>query len=513
MRNQCIAAAVAGCCLGVGALGQVRAPSSWPTLAGSPQRTTILPVNPPSIKTPRWIATEDDQNQPIVFNAQSGVVATVTRVYATGASGGASRAYSFDARDGRCVWSSIVPEPWFDSWSTPLVDEEHLRLLIASGDRLSALDLFTGAIEWETPLARPVVNASPLITRDLGPADRAFITDFDGFGQGASLYCINVDTYNSVLNPYQPGEIVWTAPIGRSSGNSPAYEDGRVYVATADGFVIAYDAAATTPPSPEWVASNPGGIGFFGGVSVAQNAVFAASYNFSGGLQSANLLKIDRKTGSVVWSTPCNRTASIPTVYDDGRIVLSGGVRGFGSLPTIEYFQDNGATVTPLWNSALATWKDLNQNGVIDPGEYLEVGGWTHHAVATRMSPHRRLLCGVLSDGAFFDPYKALLILDLEAGPTGSFVIESFQGAGSTPAMSGGGVYTIGQGGLYAFGPPCFADCDGDGKLTLFDFLCFSNAFLAGDPFADCDGDGLFTMFDFLCYQNAYQVGCPKGGA
>lgn len=495
------------------AFGQERAPASWSMLAGSPQRTTILSVNPPSIKMPRWIATKDEQNQPITFDPQSGVVATVTRVYATGSSGGSSRAYSFDAKDGRCVWSSVVPDPWFDSWSTPLVDGEHRRLLVASGDRVSAISLFTGVLEWETPLARPIVNASPVITRDLGSADRAFITDFDGFGQGASLYCINVAAHNPALNPYQPGEIVWAAPIGRSSGNSPAYLDGRVYVATSDGFVIAYDAEATAPPPPEWVAWNPAGLGFFGGLSVTDGAVYAASYNFSGGLQSANLLKINRKTGSIVWSTPCNRTASIPTVYGDGRIVLCGGVRGFGSLPTIEYFQDNGSAVTPLWNSALATWKDLNQNGQIDPGEYLEAGGWTHHAVATRSAPHRRLLCGVLPDGAFFDPYKELLILDLNAGPTGAFVLESFKGAGSTPAMSGGAIYTIGHDGLYAFGPPCFADCDGDGTLTLFDFLCFSNAFLEGDPFADCDGDGMFTMFDFLCYQNAYQAGCPAGGA
>ncbi|MFG0283067.1 MAG: right-handed parallel beta-helix repeat-containing protein, partial [Phycisphaerales bacterium JB039] len=35
-----------------------------------------------------------------------------------------------------------------------------------------------------------------------------------------------------------------------------------------------------------------------------------------------------------------------------------------------------------------------------------------------------------------------------------------------------------------------FADCDGDGELTFFDFLCFQNLFAAGDPGADCDGDG-----------------------
>ncbi|MFG0284869.1 MAG: GC-type dockerin domain-anchored protein [Phycisphaerales bacterium JB039] len=63
--------------------------------------------------------------------------------------------------------------------------------------------------------------------------------------------------------------------------------------------------------------------------------------------------------------------------------------------------------------------------------------------------------------------------------------------------------------GLVFSGPSCFADCDGDGELTFFDFLCFQNAFSAGDPAADCYGDGELTFFDFLCFQNAFSAGCP----
>ena len=59
--------------------------------------------------------------------------------------------------------------------------------------------------------------------------------------------------------------------------------------------------------------------------------------------------------------------------------------------------------------------------------------------------------------------------------------------------------------------PPdvCVADCTGDGTLTIFDFLCFQNAFAAGDLAADCDGDGSLSLFDFLCFQNAFDAGCP----
>jgi probable HAF family extracellular repeat protein len=54
----------------------------------------------------------------------------------------------------------------------------------------------------------------------------------------------------------------------------------------------------------------------------------------------------------------------------------------------------------------------------------------------------------------------------------------------------------------------CAADCDGNGGLDLFDFLCFVNLFNDEDPAADCDGDGGFSLFDFLCFVNLFNEGC-----
>ena len=56
---------------------------------------------------------------------------------------------------------------------------------------------------------------------------------------------------------------------------------------------------------------------------------------------------------------------------------------------------------------------------------------------------------------------------------------------------------------------PCVADFDGDGVLTIFDFLAFQTAFDMGDARADIDGDGSFTLFDFLAFQNLFVAGCP----
>ena len=56
---------------------------------------------------------------------------------------------------------------------------------------------------------------------------------------------------------------------------------------------------------------------------------------------------------------------------------------------------------------------------------------------------------------------------------------------------------------------PCRADLDGDGRLTIFDFLEYQNLFAIGDIVADFDGDGRLTIFDFLAYQNEFAAGCP----
>ncbi|MEQ8844606.1 MAG: GC-type dockerin domain-anchored protein [Phycisphaerales bacterium] len=54
----------------------------------------------------------------------------------------------------------------------------------------------------------------------------------------------------------------------------------------------------------------------------------------------------------------------------------------------------------------------------------------------------------------------------------------------------------------------CPADFDGDGDLTLFDFLAFQSAFDLGEARADFDGDGSLTLFDFLAFQSAFDQGC-----
>ncbi|MCW5757891.1 MAG: hypothetical protein KIT54_11700 [Phycisphaeraceae bacterium] len=55
---------------------------------------------------------------------------------------------------------------------------------------------------------------------------------------------------------------------------------------------------------------------------------------------------------------------------------------------------------------------------------------------------------------------------------------------------------------------PCPGDMDGDGIMTMFDFLAFQNAFASGDMAADLDGDSALTILDFLVFQNMFAIGC-----
>lgn len=57
--------------------------------------------------------------------------------------------------------------------------------------------------------------------------------------------------------------------------------------------------------------------------------------------------------------------------------------------------------------------------------------------------------------------------------------------------------------------PDCYADCDQNGVLNIFDYICYGNAFASSGAYADCDGNGVVDKFDYICFGNAYAAGCP----
>ncbi len=95
-----------------------------------------------------------------------------------------------------------------------------------------------------------------------------------------------------------------------------------------------------------------------------------------------------------------------------------------------------------------------------------------------------------------FDPDPPL------PSPPAAFLVDFRDGP-----VTGGGATIIIDG--------CYADCDpngGAGVLDIFDFLCFQDSFVSGEPYAcDCDTSTgpICDIFDFLCFQDAFVSGCP----
>ncbi|MBO6512697.1 MAG: PQQ-like beta-propeller repeat protein [Phycisphaerales bacterium] len=442
----------------------------WSQLGGSSLRNGNSPTNQTSgsiLLDPDWISDGDGDLQ-LSFTPHASAVCDDERVYVLGLDQEFThRLSSFDLNDGSMVWSSEIPFKLLDSWSSPSIDPHNNTIVVAAGFTLLAIDCLSGEQVWSIDLGMPLVNASPCVTDDLDCSDRVFLTDYS-FSSGSlgMLYCVNVDPFDAVLNPYQPGELVWAAGLpGECSGNTPAYHDGVVYVSTADngsggaGHVLAFDARALMTPEPLWDTQNPQPIGFFSGVSVADGAVYASSYNFSGGQRSANTIKLRASDGQVQWSAPTVRTDAAPVILGDGRIVVSGGVPTSpstffsGSLPAIELIEDLGDSAVVLWDSFEATHEDLNTNGQWDQGEpYLSLGGWGHQPLVYRDRGSPKLLVGSMLPPTFNDPLThagSLHTIDLSKHPTESgFVISTQKDAGTTPALFGNRVLTTSSSGI-----------------------------------------------------------------
>lgn len=502
------------------------------TLGGDPARRSVsgnLDVGPSSLSTPLWVFPDSDPSVtgPIRWVADSGPVVTPELVIAVSrqdTSGNPARIWAISREDGTLAWSEDLPDQIFDSWSMPTVDRRRGTVLYATGRSgsqggvVQARRLTDGALLWETELQKDIVNATIVVTNDLWGRDRAFITDYEGFyagGDGGILYCINVDPFVDRNdpdgfppdNPYQPGDIVWAYPLqSGASGATPAYAGRRVFVATAGDFdfavggtVLALDPRATsTQDALVWRTDLDGNDAFFGGVSVSGGSVLAATYDFFGGTNSARLVKLDAQNGSVLWQTPTNRTDSIPIRFGSDRILLSTGIPGFGSLPTVRVYQDLGSSAQQLDDTATATWQD-DGDGLIELGEFEILGGWTHqpHIVANHPATGGPVAfigsIDVSTGGQFFNGYTRLSMIDLSKGFGDSgWVISAFDGAGSSPAIAQQSLYTIGSDGVHAFGLPYRLDVDGDGRVDIDDLY----AWYQNGPNKDVNRDGTVDQAD-----------------
>ncbi len=454
-----------------------------------------------------------------VFDASNVYVAArVSLVGAGGGGGGGTqwRALAIRRSDGGVAWSALIPAPALDSFSSITVDATRNIVLVPSGRVLICFDAATGVERWRATLVRSIVNASATIATQVAGRGRVFITDYDGFGTGASLVCINIDPFTA-SNPFQPGAIVWSVPIGGASGATPAYlvtnqgGVGLVYVATlgdpgvTGGSVLAYPADASVAPAPAFIASNLITEGFFGGVSVvpAMRAgqgprVYAASYAFFGDIDAGNLIALDGSTGTIYWSVPSNRSASTPVALGNGRIALSSGIQGFGSVPSVGLFVDRGDSALQLWDSAIDSWTDLDSDLSLDLGEYLRAGLWSYQPVVSRDA--NQLCVGVPSTSTTVGAFGAeLATLDVALGPRDRNFFTSITGVSGSPAIAHRAWYAIGAGTNGGSVMSAFAsmrpDVNSDGRVSVDDLAAFERGVVSVSA-RDINGDLSVTLAD-----------------
>ena len=149
-------------------------------------------------------------------------------------------------------------------------------------------------------------------------------------------------------------------------------------------------------------------------------------------------------------------------------------------------------TVTAPGVDVWSTWDTFALFGPTD--------GYTFQSGTSMATPHVAGLAGlILSANPSLSRSEVQSILETTSVDLGAPGFDPIFGHGRIDAFAAVSAALAGA---------CRADFDGDGELTLFDFLAFQNAFGSGDPAADFDGDGALTLFDFLAFQNAFAAGC-----
>ena len=453
----------------------------WREFAHDAARSSQTASGPVDLGASLWTAAENPPGTPMVYEGPSGPIVYNGRVYANArhivnGTHVNNKLIALDAATGTVLFETLIDKSVSESWSTPAVDGAHGTVLLGCGSKLFSVDATVGGIVWSTPLLRSVVNASPAVRED-AVRGRVLITDYTGFGTGGSLYCINTSAFDAAQNPWQPGDVVWREPLVTTIGNSPTLSGNTVYVSTAVGNfpvftnrMVAFDIDGADGARLRWTWNAPaaGTDVFYSGIALANGALYAATYSFSGAGDTAKMHKIDASTGAALWTTPCNRTASTPIVAGE-RIYLATGIAGFSSVPRVQAFVDLGASAVKIWDT------------YSDTGGGLVVGGWTHQPVLVGDT----LYVGKVPLNAnSFGPYTDLFMLDVNRTPSDPLFIRGQRaGVGSTPAICDGRLYSIGVGGLTAIaalGDACLDNGRPDGR----DVACFVRVLTSPSPTA-----------------------------
>ncbi|MCB9860592.1 MAG: hypothetical protein H6815_09080 [Phycisphaeraceae bacterium] len=248
--------------------------------------------------------------------------------------------------------------------------------------------------------------------------------------------------------------------------------------------------------------------------------------------QFAFLGGIPGGTGSITGGGP----ASLGGISNDGLIGFGAAQTALGQEGAIWRRGNTWETLADLSGVPpyFASFSDSSADGRVACGRSLDASNAMHNIRWTRFHGWQDLGQGAgiqaMSDDGFIlgdkqDAYGAAIwnprdgwvslreILEVQHG-----VFVNWLNLGSVLAISDNGEYIAGLGSnesneleaflakLPAF---CYADCNADKELDIWDYLCFIDEYNKQSIYANCDNDGRMNIFDFICFGNKFAEGCP----
>ncbi len=240
--------------------------------------------------------------------------------------------------------------------------------------------------------------------------NRVYEGVWDGY-----YYCTDINT----------GEVLWNFTAEGNAQATPAYKDGHIYFTSWEyGVNYSGNVYCVDADSGELVwHQNKIERSCSGSPAIYGDIVYVTTFNFYG---NGDIFALDANDGSILWNHSIQRTSSTPAV-GYGNVYVAGGSYGYSDLYTYCFDAETGELI---WNTSAED----------------AIGGW---------------LCSVaVADGKVFSG-TAFGAQEDHNGLRGICALDAFTGeliwnapdGGSTPAVSDGVVYTIGEDGrVYAYG-------------------------------------------------------------
>ena len=262
------------------------------------------------------------------------------------------------------------------------------------------LNASNGELLWSfaPPSGKGAVDGGPAVADG-----RVLTSDWDGH----HYYCLDEKTGAEIWNYTVEGNAQSTPAISGGNVVLSGWEwglGGRVYCLYLDNGTEIWNLSTENSPC--------------GSAALSKDTAYLTTYNFEG---DGDVMAVSLQNGSLLWKKSIARTDCTP-VLAEGRIYVCGGTDGYSDKATYCLDAETGELI----------WKTTADEGI---------GEW-------RCSP-------AYADGLLFVGrtenmnYTTLYALNSSTGEA----VWSYPAGGSSPAIAGGMVFTIGQGRLHAIGP------------------------------------------------------------